>query len=83
MHLLDVRHVVDAVDAHRRLRQSQPALLGTAAQQRPQRVARSQPVWYLVPDGVVQYINKYHLYTRHAAPPATTPAAPVPPGRDA
>ena len=48
-----------------------------------ERVGRSQPVWYLVPDGVVQYINKYHLYTRHAAPPATTPAAPVPPGRDA
>ncbi|MEO7373923.1 MAG: nicotinic acid mononucleotide adenylyltransferase, partial [Terrimesophilobacter sp.] len=20
------------------------------------------PVWYLVPDGVVQYISKYHLY---------------------
>ena len=26
------------------------------------RVARSSPVWYLVPDGVVQYIAKYHLY---------------------
>ena len=23
---------------------------------------RAEPVWYLVPDGVVQYINKYHLY---------------------
>ncbi|HEU0183235.1 MAG TPA: nicotinic acid mononucleotide adenylyltransferase, partial [Agromyces mariniharenae] len=20
------------------------------------------PVWYLVPDGVVQYISKHHLY---------------------
>ncbi|MCG7309185.1 nicotinate-nucleotide adenylyltransferase [Brachybacterium sp. ACRRE] len=27
------------------------------------RVAADQPVWYLVPDGVVQYINKYALYT--------------------
>jgi nicotinate-nucleotide adenylyltransferase len=27
-----------------------------------QRVASGQPVWYLVPDGVVQYINKHRLY---------------------
>jgi nicotinate-nucleotide adenylyltransferase len=26
------------------------------------RVAAGQPVWYLVPDGVVQYIGKYSLY---------------------
>ena len=26
------------------------------------RVANNKPVWYLVPDGVVQYINKYRLY---------------------
>jgi nicotinate-nucleotide adenylyltransferase len=26
------------------------------------RVRAGQPVWYLVPDGVVQYINKYGLY---------------------
>jgi nicotinate-nucleotide adenylyltransferase len=26
------------------------------------RVARGKPVWYLVPDGVVQYIAKRHLY---------------------
>ncbi|WP_275413501.1 nicotinate-nucleotide adenylyltransferase [Catellatospora methionotrophica] len=26
------------------------------------RVASGQPVWYLVPDGVVQYITKRHLY---------------------
>jgi len=26
------------------------------------RVAAGEPVWYLVPDGVVQYIAKYHLY---------------------
>jgi nicotinate-nucleotide adenylyltransferase len=28
------------------------------------RVAEGRPVWYLVPDGVVQYINKHHLYRR-------------------
>jgi nicotinate-nucleotide adenylyltransferase len=27
-----------------------------------ERVANGQPVWYLVPDGVVQYINKHRLY---------------------
>jgi nicotinate-nucleotide adenylyltransferase len=28
------------------------------------RVAKGEPVWYLVPDGVVQYIGKHNLY-RH------------------
>jgi nicotinate-nucleotide adenylyltransferase len=28
------------------------------------RVRRGEPVWYLVPDGVVQYIAKYRLYSR-------------------
>ena len=27
-----------------------------------ERVAAGKPVWYLVPDGVVQYIGKYRLY---------------------
>lgn len=27
-----------------------------------QRVSRGDPVWYLVPDGVVQYIGKHNLY---------------------
>jgi nicotinate-nucleotide adenylyltransferase len=27
-----------------------------------ERVRDGRPVWYLVPDGVVQYINKHHLY---------------------
>ncbi|WP_342452066.1 nicotinate-nucleotide adenylyltransferase [Leucobacter exalbidus] len=30
------------------------------------RVGRGDPVWYLVPDGVVQYIAKYGLYTEEA-----------------
>ena len=30
-----------------------------------QRVNTNRPVWYLVPDGVVQYIGKYGLYRDH------------------
>ncbi|MEJ3404047.1 nicotinate-nucleotide adenylyltransferase [Rathayibacter sp. YIM 133350] len=32
-----------------------------------ERVSRGYPVWYLVPDGVVQYISKHHLYRSSAA----------------
>lgn len=28
------------------------------------RTAHGKPVWYLVPDGVVQHIKKYHLYSK-------------------
>ena len=31
-----------------------------------ERVRRGHPVWYLVPDGVVQYIGKHHLYRSNA-----------------
>lgn len=31
------------------------------------RVAAGQPIWYLVPDGVVQYITKHNLYRQPAA----------------
>jgi nicotinate (nicotinamide) nucleotide adenylyltransferase len=31
------------------------------------RVARGEPVWYLVPDGVVQHIAKYGLYRGHSS----------------
>jgi len=36
------------------------------------RVASGKPVWYLVPDGVVQYIAKHDLYADvpHSRPPA-------------
>ncbi len=30
------------------------------------RVRGGSPVWYLVPDGVVQYIAKHHLYRQHS-----------------
>jgi nicotinate-nucleotide adenylyltransferase len=38
-----------------------------------ERTGRGEPVWYLVPDGVVQYIAKHHLY----APGAPTSPDPV------
>jgi len=31
------------------------------------RVRAGEPIWYLVPDGIVQYINKRALYREHAA----------------
>jgi nicotinate-nucleotide adenylyltransferase len=33
-----------------------------------ERVAAGHPVWYLVPDGVVQYIAKRHLYRKDEEP---------------
>ncbi len=36
-----------------------------------QRAAAGEPVWYLVPDGVVQYIAKHQLYTQPDQPRAT------------
>ena len=40
------------------------------------RTARGEPVWYLVPDGVVQYISKHELYAREKQPTAAAdPAA--------
>lgn len=33
------------------------------------RVALGEPVWYLVPDGVVQYISKRHLYADRTIEP--------------
>ena len=38
-----------------------PALAISSTECR-KRTAAGEPVWYLVPDGVVQYINKYSLY---------------------
>jgi nicotinate-nucleotide adenylyltransferase len=38
-----------------------------------ERVARGRPVWYLVPDGVVQYISKRNLY--RSAEPLPAPQA--------
>ena len=38
------------------------------------RVAGGQPVWYLVPDGVVQYISKHRLYAEADHAPGESPA---------
>ncbi len=38
-----------------------PALAISSSECR-QRVAEGEPIWYLVPDGIVQYINKRRLY---------------------
>ena len=37
-----------------------------------ERKRRGEPVWYLVPDGVVQYIGKHELYRASTPPAATT-----------
>ena len=37
-----------------------------------QRVGEGSPVWYLVPDGVVQYIRKYGLYRMALRPASAT-----------
>ncbi|HEY2268334.1 MAG TPA: nicotinic acid mononucleotide adenylyltransferase, partial [Streptosporangiaceae bacterium] len=42
-----------------------PALAISSSECR-HRVAAGEPVWYLVPDGVVQYIAKRTLYRRQA-----------------
>ncbi len=47
---------------HRVTLQEVPAMAISSTACR-ERVAAGQPVWYLVPDGVVQYINKYSLYS--------------------
>ncbi len=44
-----------------------PALAISSSDCRERRM-KGEPVWYLVPDGVVQYIAKYDLY----APVAST-----------
>ena len=43
-----------------------PALAISSTECR-QRRAKGEPVWYLVPDGVVQYISKHDLYSSDAA----------------
>jgi nicotinate-nucleotide adenylyltransferase len=40
-----------------------PALAISSSECRA-RAADSRPIWYLVPDGVVQYVTKRNLYRR-------------------
>ena len=44
-----------------------PALAISSSDVR-QRKRRGEPIWYLVPDGVVQYVGKHHLYSRPHPP---------------
>ena len=68
---------------HRVTLQEVPAMAISSTDCRA-RVADGQPVWYLVPDGVVQYINKYHLYAADLASAGTVPThlSPAPPRGD-
>ncbi|MDT9595169.1 nicotinate-nucleotide adenylyltransferase [Nocardioides zeae] len=43
-----------------------------------ERTQRGEPVWYLVPDGVVQYIGKHRLYTPDPVPSPVLDPAPDP-----
>jgi nicotinate-nucleotide adenylyltransferase len=46
------------------------------------RVVRGMPVWYLVPDGVVQYIEKRGLYRENGRPSRAAPPRDGRPGGD-
>ena len=59
-----------AIPSHKVTMVEIPALSISSTECR-ERTRRGEPVWYLVPDGVVQYIAKHHLY-----PP--DPGAPEP-----
>ena len=59
-HDLDVRHLPQAMLARLHLLEV-PALAISSTGVR-ERVAHHRPVWYLVPDGVVRYIDKHRLY---------------------
>ena len=52
---------IDGLPAGKVSRLEIPALAISSTDCR-ERVRRGHPVWYLVPDGVVQYIAKHHLY---------------------
>jgi len=56
-HALDIRALPEAGVSSLEV----PALAISSTECR-ERVGRGFPVWYLVPDGVVQYISKHHLY---------------------
>ncbi len=71
-HLWDLAHFVavsrpghvlsiDGLPSDRVSQLEVPALAISSTDCR-ERVREDRPVWYLVPDGVVQYINKYDLY---------------------
>jgi nicotinate-nucleotide adenylyltransferase len=54
---------IASIPAHRVTMVEIPALAISSTDCR-ERTRRGEPVWYLVPDGVVQYIAKHHLYPK-------------------
>ena len=61
---LDGQHIAAAIDqlpADALTLVEVPALAISSSECRS-RAARARPIWYLVPDGVVQYVNKRGLY---------------------
>jgi len=66
---LNGKHIVAALDqlpADALSLVEVPALAISSSECRA-RAANSRPIWYLVPDGVVQYVTKRGLYREHAA----------------
>lgn len=56
-------HVLDTAELpHDGVSQLEVPALAISSTDCRARVRAGFPVWYLVPDGVVQYINKHHLY---------------------
>ena len=68
-------HTLSSIPADRVTMVEIPALAISSTDCRD-RAQRGEPVWYLVPDGVVQYIGKHGLYPRTVPPiqPQETPA---------
>lgn len=56
--------ILDGLPTHRVSQWEIPALAISSTDVRA-RAQEGRPVWYLVPDGVVQYIAKHHLYEGH------------------
>jgi len=61
---LDAQHIVAAVDQlpEGALHLVEVPALAISSSDCRQRAAQSRPIWYLVPDGVVQYVSKRKLY---------------------
>lgn len=59
-------HTLDDIPTDRVTILEIPALAISSTNCR-ERTAAGEPVWYLVPDGVVQYIAKHRLYTKESA----------------
>jgi nicotinate-nucleotide adenylyltransferase len=73
---LDVKHIADAMaelPADALTLVEIPALAISSTDCR-RRAAGSRPIWYLVPDGVVQYVSKRGLYLQDVPSVAVSPS---------